>query len=124
MTFSRSGSGGWASGVTSFTGVDQTNPTDGNALGATGTSTTPTSAAKTGVIGDMLTDVVVANPITVADGGTQAWNDAGGDASQYKAASGAAQTTGWTSSNAAWVVVVALLKQAAAVPVSIAWIGA
>lgn len=104
-------------GATSFTGVDQINPTDGNALGATGTSVGATSAAKTGVIGDMLTDVIAdANAVTTPTG-TQQWNDSAGDAASTLAADGSSQTISWTTGiSAVWADVIALLKQVSALP--------
>jgi hypothetical protein len=103
---------GMANGAMSFTGADQTQTTPVG-VGATGTSTTPTSGAVTGVIGDMLFDgLACPNAITVAGGGTLGWTDGAGDGQQYKQANGSSQTCSWTAASTTWASVAAVVKQA------------
>lgn len=99
---------GVASAAVAFTGVDQANPTDGNALGASGSTSPATSGAKQGTPVDMLVDVIGSSAAS-APTGTQRWNDAAGDAGSTLPADGTSQTISWTVTGN-WAEVVALLK--------------
>lgn len=104
------GSGSTAQGAISFTGVDQSVPFGGaNAVGGLGTMAA--SPPLGGVSGGMLAGIIGAfSPVTISVG-TEAWNDSGGDAMAYMAASEGAESMEWslgTSNN--WIASVVQLR--------------
>jgi hypothetical protein len=103
-----------ANSSTSFYNVDQTAVVMSGS-GATGTGVTITSAAITGIKGDMLCDATVAGGGYVVSGAghVQLQNDAGGDATGYLQADGTSQTATWGSGSGTWGSAIACIRSVA-----------
>lgn len=90
---------GFATGAVSFLGVDQTALVADSGLGATGTSSAPTSAAHTVIDGDVIIDALGGSSDIEPLAPTQTgWADGAGDGQAYRFATVAGSlSTEWTT---------------------------
>ena len=101
---------GCANGSTSYSGVDQSTPTDGSPQGTTGSASTPASAAKTGVADmDMLVAAADSSVALTASGASTDLESGSGANTAYLLADGTSQTVTWSGSGN-WSCEVVLLK--------------
>jgi hypothetical protein len=110
IVVTRTGTSAYAGGSVSFFNADQFLQ-----LGSVGgadnpASTNATGPTLTGRVGDVQVAGVAANSGVTAATGTQAFNDGGGDAGSYIAATGSGQAISWTNTSTAWAVEAIVLQ--------------